>query len=100
MNDQVYIFAGIGEANINLNSIEKIATAYLVSNGTELWKEIQVPRNILNPCHWSAVTPLNRTEICIMGGRDNNNWFGDVVVFDTKIEQCHKVRFSGDPLKF
>jgi len=42
------------------------------------------------------VAPLNENEIAILGGWDGMEYFGDVIVFNTKTEKCIKVVSAGD----
>ena len=95
--DQVYIFAGYDSNEGYLNSIEKIGAGSLISNGRDRWELIQISPTILSPRERPAVAPLNNTEIMIFGGLGNygNNYFGDLIVFDTKTKQCRKVMSEG-----
>jgi hypothetical protein len=63
----------------------------LVSDGTDPWVLINVPKTILSHRTSPVVAPLNDSEIVIMGGRASMNWFGDLVIFDTRTDQCQQM---------
>ena len=91
-----YVFAGANSdgGQTYVNSIEKIATDSLFSNGPDCWTLIKVPQNVFTPCKNPAVAPLNDTEIAILGGY-NEGRLGDVLIFDTNTEKCVKVVTEG-----
>ena len=94
LTGNVYVFAG-ADGGSPLNSIEKIVASNLLSNNQDAsWQLIEVPQSIAIFRYSSAVAPLNDTEIAILGGcalEKNSSvftYFGDVMIFDTRSEQC------------
>ena len=92
-----YVFAG-RNSDTYMNSIEKIAADSLFSNGPDFWTLIYVTQNVFTPRACPAVAPLNDTEIAILGGWNNPNCLGDVLIFDTKTDKCVKVVKEGGTL--
>ena len=79
-----------------LNLIEKLSLLD-VANGEATWKLIHIPRSHLSPRTYPVVVPLNSGEIAILGGDSgvNDECLSDVVLFNTKSEQCKKVAGEG-----
>ena len=97
---QVYIFAGEGDSWSQLTSIEKISVSSLIANGRDTWLTFEMPQSSsLSPRCNPAVAPLNDNEIAIMGGRLNDKWFVDVVVFNTRSKKCQQM-VAGEAYKF
>ena len=57
-----------------------------------------MPQNVFTPRKNPVVAPLNDTEIAILGGWNNPNCLGDVLIFDTKTDKCVKVVKEGGTL--
>ena len=93
LNGIVYVFCG--STGDYVNSIEMISESSLLANATTLWQLIDVAENILTKRCYTAVAPLNDTEIAILGGYDNNK-LSDVIVFNTTTKTCQKVSAGGD----
>ena len=85
---KIYVFCGSSDNEIN--SIEAISETALISNSTARWQLIEAPRNVLSSRTSLTVCPINDTEIVIMGGL-NDDYFSDLVVFDTTTKKCLKV---------
>jgi len=64
-----------------------IPESALVPHSTAQWVLIEVPNDNLTPRVVPAVTPINDTEIVIMGGYDDN-CLSDVIIFDTVTNTC------------
>ena len=75
-----------------------ISETSLVQNSKATWLLLEMPQNILICCKWTAVAPINDTEITIMGGISESK-LSDVVVFNTTTKQCQKAT-AGDDYKF
>lgn len=62
---------------------------------------IDVPDDIISPRAFPAIGILNNEEIVVMGGRDTFNFLGDVIIFNSKTSEVHKVfESSEDYLEF
>ena len=46
--------------------------------------------NILRARLYPSVSPINDTEIVIMGGISTENWLGDIIIFNTTTKNCKK----------
>ena len=88
----VYVFCGTN-GYTHLNSIEMISETSLVQNSTALWQIIEIPQNILIPCKFLAVAPINDTEISIMGGFIIES-LSDVFVFNTATKCATKLQMA------
>ena len=111
LNGIVYVFCGIADGSeyvgsSYLNSIEWISENTLladkkktfwefITNATTRWQLILVAENILRKRAFPAVTPLNDTEIAILGGRYVIAEIKDVIVFNPTSLTCQNVE-AGD----
>ena len=82
LKGMIYLFCGSDKNYRFLNSIEMISETFLVQNSTSTWQLIEFPQDILTPRTKPAISPLNDTEIAIMGGY-YGGYTSDVVVFNT-----------------
>ena len=83
----------VAQMATHLNSIEMISETSLVQNSTALWQIIEIPQNILIPCKFLAVAPINDTEISIMGGFIIES-LSDVFVFNTATKCATKLQMA------
>ena len=90
----VYVFCGQFGCGRELNSIETISESALVPQSKARWELIQVPENILSPREQPAVAPINDTEIAVLGGYSDHNYFSDVILFNRTSKECEKVAVS------
>ena len=64
----LYVFAGENSTG-KLNSIEVISASAFVDNRDDTqWELIQIPTNSFTPRDMCLVSPLNATQIVILGG--------------------------------
>ena len=87
----VFVFAGAIGFGKFANSIEKIHTSFLESNGTIHWTLIELREDSGLSRERPAVAPLNESDIVILGGQAGLTYLGDVIIFDTITETCQKV---------
>ena len=71
-----------------------ISETSLLTLSNALWKLIEVPESNLTPRGYTAVSPINDTDIAILGGRIKTGYLDDVLLFNTTTQQCKKVAES------
>lgn len=86
LGDSIFVFCGFGNTT-HLNSIERLQVS---PNVATRWDYIHCNPMILEPRRNLAVAPLNKDEICILGGYSKGNFLGDIVLFNTKTKACIK----------
>lgn len=100
----LYVFCGFDAEGSVINSIEQyrcdLKSQSATSAADARWNLISLPADTqLTPRTFPAVQALNSSEILIMGGRGDQGYQGDAVVFSTmshtvtKIAQSTKFQF-------
>ena len=82
---KIYVFCGTDYSQI-LNSIEVISENALVPHSEARWQLINISKDILAGRYACAVSPINDTEIAILGGFNKS----DVILFKTTTKKCEK----------
>lgn len=91
----IYVFCGWDAYRGSpLCSIEVISKAEIFLLPKAQWRLIEVPGNIQAQRSFPAVSPINDTEIAILGGYDNG-CLGDLIIFQVTTKQWVNVT-SGD----
>ena len=88
----LYIAGGTGGEDIFYDSIERLNIVNLGSAAKVLWELIKTPKEIFSARSMSLQAALNSEEIAIFGGKDKDeDILSDVILFNTRTQQCRKV---------
>ena len=96
MPGYIYIFCGMKEDRIRLNSIERLRI--IADDKPKLfvdrdWQLIQLKPESLAARSNPIIVPMNATKIAILGGlmQKNEEYMGDILLFDTSTKTCNKL---------
>ena len=94
MKGEVYVFCGVTNNYVILNSVEKLTNAGGINGQVPHWQLINVAETMLIPRWNPAVCVLNSNEIVVMGGLtmidDEVSCLGDVVLFNVATGDMEK----------
>ena len=83
LQEKVYVFCDVMYKMENFINVLHKPGASLSSQDPPRWQVIDVPQDVMSYRRWVSFAPLNSTEIAILGGRDQDEFFGDVITFNT-----------------
>ena len=88
----VYIFCGMKEKRIRLNSVERLRVIALEPRllVEDSWQLIQLKEEMLASRSNPSVLPFNNSQIAILGGlrQKDEAYMGDVLLFDVRSKVC------------
>ena len=86
LQDFVYVLCGLSILS-NHNKIERLDCTKIEANEAT-WELIQLPEVDLKPRSDLAAISISSTEILILGGRNKDTRFSDVLIFNTQSKKC------------
>lgn len=93
LGDYIYVCCGEGESGL-LNSVERlrILQDHPSNQASQIWQLVpqqNFPSNF-HPRQWLLTSPINDSEILIMGGHDGS-WRNDGFILNVETQKCEKV---------